>query len=197
MSGMNDDDDIDKINMLNVLADSDSSKAKDLIREKYKAPNIKSNDLMDPKASSKTSLDNRATVIKRKIFQGKDVAYGKIIDKDIDIHTQLLILHLLGENSKKNIVKFHGYSGTEGYIVFEWAQHGNLKKYYQRNKAIPWSTKLQIVRDIFCGLYFMHEGGILHHDIRCKSILVSNKKVIYVSHFHLFYICIHILGHRT
>ncbi|CAG8700280.1 1841_t:CDS:2, partial [Acaulospora morrowiae] len=56
-------------------------------------------------------------------------------------------------------------------MVFDWAEYGTLKQVYERQE-IDWNKKLIIARDICSGLVYLNACQILHHDIRCESILV-------------------------
>src|SRR4051794_16044278 len=87
------------------------------------------------------------------------------------LQARLLIMRKLMDSP--NILKFYGISTLEGktIMVFEWAELGSLKELYE-NKDISWRAKASIALNICRGLIFVHSCHILHHDVRCKNILV-------------------------
>ncbi|KAF0508966.1 kinase-like protein [Gigaspora margarita] len=52
------------------------------------------------------------------------------------------------------VLKFYGLLNVDRYdfMVFDWAEHGTLKELYNKHD-IPWTRKIQIVRDICVVLY--------------------------------------------
>ena len=54
-------------------------------------------------------------------------------------------------------------------MVLEYANEGNLRDYYSRNKerfdSLPWNVKIQMALDITCGLKFLHYKDIIHRDL--------------------------------
>ena len=64
------------------------------------------------------------------------------------------------------------------YIIQEIADKGNLKQYIEMNKEndkISKDEKYQIIRDIARGIEFLHSLGIVHRDLKCENILLSEK----------------------
>ncbi|CAH1764461.1 14758_t:CDS:2 [Entrophospora sp. SA101] len=82
------------------------------------------------------------------------------------------ILNFLG------LTKLHG----SDYMVFEFAQKGNLKEIYE-NEDIDWPTKIQLAVDICRGIVYIHGCNILHHDIRCENILLTDKWLPKITNF--------------
>ncbi|PKY44373.1 kinase-like protein, partial [Rhizophagus irregularis] len=73
-------------------------------------------------------------------------------------------------------------------MVFEWAEHGNLRELYLNNN-IRWDAKISIARDICRGLAFLHSVNILHHDLKCENILITEKMQPKISNFSLAQVC--------
>ncbi|GBB93292.1 hypothetical protein RclHR1_21450001 [Rhizophagus clarus] len=122
---------------------------------------------------------NRVT-IQKKVYQSMDVAC-KPISEDIEsIQKYLAILEKL--KICPYIIQFYGLS--EMYMIFEWAEHGNLREYYIKNKNIRWEEKTSIARDICRGLAFLHSVNILHHDLKCENILIAEKLQPKISNFN-------------
>ncbi|CAG8550908.1 17488_t:CDS:1 [Funneliformis caledonium] len=70
------------------------------------------------------------------------------------VQAQLAILNCLQSSNK--IIKFHGKSVIDDYtvLVFDWAEHGNLRKLYEQG-PLNWVDKLNIAHDIASGLVFL------------------------------------------
>ncbi|KAF0488390.1 kinase-like domain-containing protein [Gigaspora margarita] len=102
---------------------------------------------------------------------------------------------LNGENKEKtllighnNVIKFFGVSEQncscksskepELYLVLEYADLNNLRDYlsHNDNSFLEWEKKIDIARQVVCGLYFLHEIGILHRDLHTKNVVVKNDK---------------------
>ncbi|RHZ71456.1 hypothetical protein Glove_258g53 [Diversispora epigaea] len=125
----------------------------------------------------------------KKVLKGSDVAciscYDEY-DEDDEIkesgeneytkrfQAELAILEKLKDSA--NILRFYGLSKFDGHrvMVFEWAEWGNLQEVYS-NRKIDWNNKIHIALDICRGLVFLHLASILHHDIRCRNIMMTPR----------------------
>lgn len=164
-----------------------TASAKNQLSQASKAPTIEQSELRDPESGPDNVRGKHKNVI-RKTYRTIDVACKKVqtIEKNNSaesqkIQTELAILNLL--KICTHIITFYGVSKIEvdDMMIFEWAEFGDLKEFYTKN-TISWSKKLQFVSDIFSGLNFIYNSGILHHDVRCENVLVSknNKSIIYI-----------------
>ncbi|RHZ90114.1 hypothetical protein Glove_8g22 [Diversispora epigaea] len=141
-------------------------------------------ELTDPETKPDNVRGSERTIVKR-IYRGTlQVARKKVqaIEKNStagsrSIQTQLVILGLLG--TCPNIITFYGLTkiDKDDYMVFDWAEHGSLKEVYEQCN-IPLHTKLRFISNIFVGLSFIFNSGILHHDVRCENILVTENPVL-------------------
>ncbi|CAJ0919208.1 18860_t:CDS:2 [Entrophospora sp. SA101] len=95
-------------------------------------------------------------------------------------------LAILNAIQCKYIIKFYGISNVNSHnaLIFGWAEKGNLKDLYNTH-YIDWVTKLKISYDVIRGLLFMHNGEILHHDVKCENILIDEDGNAKVSNFEL------------
>lgn len=124
----------------------------------------------------------RKGTIQKKVYRAMDVACKPISMNNIQKH--LAILEKL--NICPYIIQFYGLSEIyeKNVMVFEWAEHGNLREMYEKN-LIRWEAKISIVRDICRGLAFLHSVNILHHDLKCENILITEKMLPKISNFSL------------
>ncbi|PKC14309.1 kinase-like protein [Rhizophagus irregularis] len=82
------------------------------------------------------------------------------------------------------IIQFHGLSEINGenVMIFEWAEYGTLRELYL-NYNIEWDAKISIARNICRGLIFLHAVEILHHDIRCENVLITENMLPKICNF--------------
>ncbi|CAH1756759.1 15765_t:CDS:2, partial [Entrophospora sp. SA101] len=99
-----------------------------------------------------------------------------------NVQSQLAILGKLHDS--KNILRFYGLSTVDDstVMVLEWAEMGKLDDVYN-NYVISWPEKVSIALEICRGLIFLHSCKILHHDIRCGNIMMTNKKEPKIANF--------------
>ncbi|RIB26912.1 kinase-like domain-containing protein [Gigaspora rosea] len=121
----------------------------------------------------KCSRGSESYPILRKFYKNfVDVACKPIRDEQNDeFKLQLEILRILGQSPY--VLKFYGLSCVDCFdvMVFDWAEHGTLKELYNKFD-IPWTRKIQIIRDICRGLISLRSASVLHHDMRCENIFV-------------------------
>ncbi|CAB5386958.1 unnamed protein product [Rhizophagus irregularis] len=70
----------------------------------------------------------------------------------------------------------------ENVMIFEWAEYGTLRELYL-NYNIEWDAKISIARNICRGLIFLHAVEILHHDIRCENVLITENMLPKICNF--------------
>ncbi|CAG8458204.1 1515_t:CDS:2 [Acaulospora colombiana] len=150
--------------------------------------------------------DNSVKQISKKIEQAfyKDQASGtelvalrRLTDPDsIDeqerekIMKEILIFKRLKDC--KHIIEFYGLveRDTGIYLVTQWADNGNLKKFYTEHHAMThWSVKSKIAVDIARALTFLHSVSIYHHDLRSENILITDRYAAKLANFSKRYTC--------
>ncbi|CAG8547544.1 487_t:CDS:2, partial [Acaulospora colombiana] len=138
----------------------------------FTPPQIPENKLTYPAIGKPT--DKRGSVYKRMLNLAQEVACKPITREQLSKKLQSELAILKKMDICKNIIRFHGISKLNGehVIIFDWAEYGTLKDVYEKKIGIDWNKKLLIARDVCSGLVYLHECSILHHDIRCESILV-------------------------
>ncbi|CAI2167195.1 5919_t:CDS:2 [Funneliformis geosporum] len=153
----------------------------------FNAPTINPKDL--DAEGIETSHEN---IIRRRLRKAIPVACKilNVADNNLSetkrIQAQLAILNCLQSSNK--IIKFHGKSVIDDYtvLVFDWAEHGNLKNLYEQG-PLNWVDKLNIAHDISNGLVFLQACMIFHHDLRCENILITGdaRYEAKIANFHL------------
>jgi hypothetical protein len=113
------------------------------------------------------------SVVMKRIFKGQEVACKSFsTTEEGPKEGHLEILMKLSEC--KHILRFYGISTIDniGVMVFEWAQRKTLKELYEK-KDIQWHCKVRIALNICRGLVFLQQAEILHHDLKCENILMT------------------------
>ncbi|XP_035679812.1 receptor-interacting serine/threonine-protein kinase 1-like [Branchiostoma floridae] len=61
-------------------------------------------------------------------------------------------------------------------LVMEFVEHGSLDK-FMKKVNIPWELKIRMIRDITCGMNFLHSftPKIIHRDLKMQNILVNGS----------------------
>ncbi|CAB5375657.1 unnamed protein product, partial [Rhizophagus irregularis] len=128
--------------------------------------------------------------IHKKLYRGQDVAckfiaageFYKLSKIKNRVRAELAILSNLGKCNY--IINFHGLCEKDGSIfsVFEWTENGNLRELYEKFD-IEWPRKLKIALNICRGITFLHGCQILHHNIRCENILITENLEPKISNF--------------
>ncbi|RIB17641.1 hypothetical protein C2G38_2142511 [Gigaspora rosea] len=85
------------------------------------------------------------------------------------------------KSSVRRIILCYGISQfpkTKDYIfVMAYMSNGSLKDYLHKNfEVITWKMKLDILKDIFTGIKWIHQNKIVHRDIHDGNILIGNLK---------------------
>ncbi|CAB4373870.1 unnamed protein product [Rhizophagus irregularis] len=122
----------------------------------------------------------------RRILSGQEVACksNSTIEDGTKVQGHLEILMKLSECN--HILRFYGVSKIDdnNVRVFEWAHRGTLKELYEK-KDIQWHYKVQIALKICRGLIFLQKAEILHHDLRCENILMTESLEPKIYNFNL------------
>ncbi|GBC07600.1 hypothetical protein RclHR1_07560004 [Rhizophagus clarus] len=107
-------------------------------------------------------------------------------ESQVEIRKQVNILKEL--KNTNNIIRFFGVAeeNSKFYLVTEWMEHGNLHEYYTNHKdKMNWETKFRFALDICCGISYLNDCQILHHDIQSANILVDKNDKIKITNFGL------------
>ncbi|RIB23417.1 kinase-like domain-containing protein [Gigaspora rosea] len=153
-------------NHYDMLLTLEIKTVKNKVIDVYEIEEIAERDLIDPIIQEEKYIN--CNVIK-KIYRplGIDVACKKAV------HYKEGFTFLSKLSQLPHILRFYGLStiNKSQFMVFEWADYGNLKELYDKF-VIPWPRKIQIINDICLGISFLRTVNILHHDIKCANIFV-------------------------
>ncbi|GMH00288.1 hypothetical protein Nepgr_002127 [Nepenthes gracilis] len=95
-------------------------------------------------------------------------------------------IELLSQFEHENIVKYLGTDKEESklYIFLELVTQGSLISLYQRYHLQD-SQVSSYTRQILLGLKYLHDKNIVHRDIKCANILVTNSGTVKLADFGL------------
>ncbi len=83
-----------------------------------------------------------------------------------------------GRLDHPNIVNVTDFGVLENgalYLVMELLEGESLGQRLAREKRIPWSDALAIMRGVLLGLRHAHDRGVVHRDIKPDNIFLANK----------------------
>ncbi len=84
-----------------------------------------------------------------------------------------------------NIVQVfdYGQSGDSYYIVMEYIDGMDLRRYLKRRGVLPIERGVQIARDVSLGLGAAHRRGIVHRDVKPQNIMLNDDGVVKLTDF--------------
>jgi serine/threonine-protein kinase len=83
-----------------------------------------------------------------------------------------------GRLDHPNIVDVFDFGTLENgclYMVMEALDGEHLGQRIDREKRIPWSESLLIIRDVLLGLQHAHDRGVVHRDVKPDNIFLATK----------------------
>jgi len=99
----------------------------------------------------------------------------------------------IGHLRHRNLVQLLGYCRRKGelLLVYDYMPSGSLDKYLygEENKPLlEWPQRLQIIKDVASGLYYLHEKWeqvVIHRDIKASNVLLDGAMVAHLGDFGL------------
>ena len=86
-----------------------------------------------------------------------------------------------------NVVKIKGFiSGKEGEVLMLEYVDGPDLKWYLENRPFTLHERLVIAAQICNGLGYLHEQGLMHHDLKPANVLFTRKGQVKLCDFSLY-----------
>ncbi|CAB4496107.1 unnamed protein product [Rhizophagus irregularis] len=147
-------------------------------------------DLRLPLRGTHDDVRRRSNFVIKRIFKGEEVACKKSLMNDKEMRSspevQRLIMILIKLSDCNHILKFYGVSkiGIDNVMISEWVERGTLRELYEK-KNINWHFKVRIALNICRGLVFLQQAEILHHNLKCSNILMTQTLEPKIYNFEL------------
>ena len=90
---------------------------------------------------------------------------------------------LLSSFDHPNIVKIFDFKPNPPTIIMEYCAKGSLRKLLDKGINLPFQYKIFLIRSICNGLGYVHSKGIVHGDLKCDNILLSDEKKIKIGDY--------------
>lgn len=118
-------------------------------------------------------------------ISGRKVAI-KSLNKDLLSETNLILreIKIISKLSHPNVVNYYAAyeKGNELLFVMEYCPGGSLFDKLQKG-IIPLNYAINIVLNIAKGLNFIHQKGIVHHDIKPSNLLFTENGEVKIADF--------------
>ncbi len=84
-----------------------------------------------------------------------------------------------------NIVQVfdYGQSGESYYIVMEYVEGADLRRYLKRQGVLSNERAVEIAHDVALGLGAAHRRGIVHRDVKPQNILLNDEGLVKLTDF--------------
>ena len=112
-------------------------------------------------------------VIKTNISNNKE---EELIDK-INLCKEAI---LLSQCDFPNVIKIYDFKKEPVTIVMEYCAKGSLRSILDKKIFLPPLYKIFLIYSICDGLYYIHYKGIVHGDLKCANILLSDELKYYI-----------------
>ena len=90
---------------------------------------------------------------------------------------------LLAGFDHPNIVKIFAFKPNPPTIIMEYCAKGSLRKILDKGVDLPLKYKIFLIRSICSGLGYVHSKGIVHGDLKCDNILLSDEKQVKIGDY--------------
>lgn len=98
------------------------------------------------------------------------------------IQREIIIMKLL---DNRNVLKLYDVyeSRNHLYLVTEYVANGELFEYLVNYGALPESVAVRIFYELVNGVFFLHNWGIVHRDLKLENILIDADMHLKIADF--------------
>ena len=114
-----------------------------------------------------------------RIDEHGDSDLQRTLDRELTVLTKCIhprICQFLGSRIDRHI----------GYLVFEYMDNGDLRKYIQANPSLDPSRRIAIVNDVALAILYLHDrrpNAVMHRDLKPENVLVARDGTAKVADF--------------
>eukprot|EP00662_Eupelagonemidae_sp_cell21_P038251 gene38251-biopygen116280 len=122
-----------------------------------------------------TRVQHGCRLVQANIPSPPEVGAGETAEFAEDIVDLLQEVEMLTKLRHPNCVCFAGAGVCAGYmfLVMEFVSGGSLLSVIGRFGAVPLSSARRYLRDMLCGLHFLHGHGTVHRDMKPANVLLE------------------------
>ncbi|CAH1154167.1 unnamed protein product [Phaedon cochleariae] len=112
----------------------------------------------------------------------KIIDHHKYKDASAAINREVTIHKLLDH---ENIIKYFGrrQEPLKEYIFLEYAAGGELFQLIEPDVGMPPANTQMYMKQLLCGVSYLHSKGIAHRDIKPENLLISIDGILKISDF--------------
>ncbi|MCE8162763.1 MAG: protein kinase [Candidatus Moeniiplasma glomeromycotorum] len=124
-------------------------------------------------------------------WKSQDVAIKKLNLSSSNISDKEITneIKILKKLRNRYIIQYYGtYSDEqELLIIMDYAENGTLTKFINdnKNKGHDWEFNRELIRQMTCGLAYIHYENIIHRDLKSLNILLTKNYEVRISDFGL------------
>ena len=123
----------------------------------------------------------KRTVVEKVInVKSEDLADQEILDA-INLLKEAILLCGLNH---PNIVKIYDFKSNPPTIIMEYCAKGSLRDILNKRIVLHPLYKIYPIYSICNGLNYVHSKGIVHGDLKCDNILLSDEKKYYIGRYY-------------
>ena len=115
-------------------------------------------------------------VIKINVSTSNSLKKTELLDK-INLCKEAILLF---KCDYPNVIRIYDFRENPVSIVMEYCAKGSLRKILDKNIYLPNIYKIFLIYSICDGLGYIHTKGIIHGDLKCDNILLSDEKKYYI-----------------
>ena len=90
---------------------------------------------------------------------------------------------LLSKFDHPNIVRIFDFKPNPPTIIMEYCAKGSLRQILDKRVNLPLKYKIFLIRSICSGLCYVHSKKIVHGDLKCDNILLSDEKKVKIGEY--------------